>query len=214
MRVVVADDAMLIREGLTRLLRDADVTVVGKASNADELLQRVALSTPDVAIVDVRMPPGHSDEGVVAAERIRAEYPNVGVLLLSQYVDLRYCTRLLDEHPGRIGYLLKERVSDIAVLVDALERIVEGECVIDPTIVARLVERPRSAHSLAALSNREREVLALMAEGHSNQGISAQLVLSGKTVESHVRQIFAKLDLPDTGDQHRRVLAVLRFLRS
>ena len=206
MRVVVADDAMLIREGLTRLLRDADVTVVGKASNA-------ALSTPDVAIIDVRMPPGHSDEGVVAAERIRAEHPNMGVLLLSQYVDLRYCTRLLAEHPGRIGYLLKERVSDIAVLVDALERIVEGECVIDPTIVARLVERPRPAQSLAALSNREREVLALMAEGHSNQGISAQLVLSGKTVESHVRQIFAKLDLPDTGDQHRRVLAVLRFLR-
>ena len=214
MRVVVADDAMLIREGLTRLLRDADVTVVGKASNADELLQRVALSAPDVAIVDVRMPPGHSDEGVVAAERIRAEHRNVGVLLLSQYVDLRYCTRLLAEHPGGIGYLLKERVSDIAVLVDALERIVEGECVIDPTIVARLVERPRPAQSLAALSNREREVLALMAEGHSNQGISTQLVLSAKTVESHVRQIFAKLDLPDTGDQHRRVLAVLRFLRS
>jgi DNA-binding NarL/FixJ family response regulator len=213
MRVVVADDAMLIREGLTRLLRDAGVTVTGKASNADELLQRVALSMPDVAIVDVRMPPGHSDEGVVAAERIRAEHPNVGVLLLSQYVDLRYCTRLLAEHPGRIGYLLKERVSDIAVLVDALERIVEGECVIDPTIVARLVARPRPAQSLAALSNREREVLALMAEGHSNQGISAQLVLSGKTVESHVRQIFAKLDLPDSGDQHRRVLAVLRFLR-
>jgi DNA-binding NarL/FixJ family response regulator len=213
MRVVVADDAMLIREGLTRLLRDAGVTVTGKASNADELLQRVALSMPDVAIVDVRMPPGHSDEGVVAAERIRAEHPNVGVLLLSQYVDLRYCTRLLAEHPGRIGYLLKERVSDIAVLVEALERIVEGECVIDPTIVARLVARPRPAQSLAALSNREREVLALMAEGHSNQGISAQLVLSGKTVESHVRQIFAKLDLPDSGDQHRRVLAVLRFLR-
>ena len=213
MRVVVADDAMLIREGLTRLLRDAGVTVTGKASNADELRQRVALSMPDVAIVDVRMPPGHSDEGVVAAERIRAEHPNVGVLLLSQYVDLRYCTRLLAEHPGRIGYLLKERVSDIAVLIDALERIVEGECVIDPTIVARLVARPRPAQSLAALSNREREVLALMAEGHSNQGISAQLVLSGKTVESHVRQIFAKLDLPDTGDQHRRVLAVLRFLR-
>ncbi|MGD0384900.1 MAG: response regulator transcription factor [Solirubrobacteraceae bacterium] len=213
MRVVVADDAMLIREGLTRLLRDAGVTVTGKASNADELRQRVALSMPDVAIVDVRMPPGHSDEGVVAAERIRAEHPNVGVLLLSQYVDLRYCTRLLAEHPGRIGYLLKERVSDIAVLIDALERIVEGECVIDPTIVARLVARPRPAQSLAALSNREREVLALMAEGHSNHAISAQLVLSGKTVESHVRQIFAKLDLPDTGDQHRRVLAVLRFLR-
>ena len=214
MRVVVADDAMLIREGLTRLLRDAGVTVTGKASNADELLQRVALSMPDVAIVDVRMPPGHSDEGVVAAERIRAEHPNMGVLLLSQYLDLRYCTRLLAEHPGRIGYLLKERVSDIAVLVDALERIVEGECVIDPTIVARLVERPRPAQSLAALSNREREVLSLMAEGHSNQGIAAQLVLSGKTVESHVRQIFSKLDLPDSGDQHRRVLAVLRFLRA
>lgn len=214
MRVVVADDAMLIREGLTRLLRDAGVTVTGKASNADELLQRVALSMPDVAIVDVRMPPGHSDEGVVAAERIRAEHPNMGVLLLSQYLDLRYCTRLLAEHPGRIGYLLKERVSDIAVLVDALERIVEGECVIDPTIVARLVERPRPAQSLAALSNREREVLSLMAEGHSNQGIAAQLVLSGKTVESHVRQIFAKLDLPDSGEQHRRVLAVLRFLRA
>ena len=214
MRVVVADDAMLIREGLTRLLRDAGVTVTGKASNADELLQRVALSMPDVAIVDVRMPPGHSDEGVVAAERIRAEHPNMGVLLLSQYLDLRYCTRLLAEHPGRIGYLLKERVSDIAVLVDALERIVEGECVIDPTIVARLVERPRPAQSLAALSNRECEVLSLMAEGHSNQGIAAQLVLSGKTVESHVRQIFSKLDLPDSGDQHRRVLAVLRFLRA
>jgi DNA-binding NarL/FixJ family response regulator len=213
-RVVVADDSMLIREGLTTLLRDAGVTVVGKATNADELLRRVALSQPDVAVVDVRMPPGHSDEGVVAAERIRAEHPNVGVLLLSQYVDARYATRLLAEHPGGIGYLLKERISDIAVLIDALERITDGECVIDPTIVARLVTRPRPAQALAALSNREREVLALMAEGHSNQGISKQLVLSGKTVESHVRQIFAKLELPDTTDQHRRVLAVLRFLRS
>jgi DNA-binding NarL/FixJ family response regulator len=214
MRVVVADDAMLIREGLTALLRDAGVSVVGKASNADELLRSVALSRPDVAVVDIRMPPGHSDEGVVAAERIRVEHPNVGVLLLSHYVDSRYATRLLAEHPGRTGYLLKERVSDMAVLLDALERIAEGECVLDPTIVARLVKRPRPAQALAVLSNREREVLALIAEGHSNQGISRQLVLSGKTVESHVRQIFAKLDLPDTSDQHRRVLAVLRFLRS
>jgi DNA-binding NarL/FixJ family response regulator len=213
-RVVVADDSMLIREGLTTLLRQAGVTVVGKASNADELLRSVALSQPDVAVVDVRMPPGQSDEGVVAAERIRAEHPNVGVLLLSHYVDSRYATRLLAEHPGRIGYLLKERVSDMAVLIDALERISDGECVIDPTIVAGLVKRPRPAQALAALSNREREVLALMAEGHSNQGIAEQLVLSGKTVESHVRQIFAKLNLPDTSDQHRRVLAVLRFLRS
>jgi serine/threonine-protein kinase len=136
------------------------------------------------------------------------------VLLLSHYVDSRYATRLLAEHPGRLGYLLKERVSDMAVLIDALERIAAGECVIDPTIVAGLVKRPRPAQALAVLSNREREVLALMAEGHSNQGIAEQLVLSGKTVESHVRQIFAKLDLPDTSDQHRRVLAVLRFLRS
>jgi DNA-binding NarL/FixJ family response regulator len=214
MRVVVADDSMLIREGLTTLLRQAGVTVVGKASNADELLRSVALSHPDVAVVDVRMPPGHSDEGVVAAERIRDEHPNVGVLLLSHYVDSRYAARLLAEHPGRLGYLLKERVSDMAVLIDALERIADGECVIDPTIVAGLVKRPRPAQALAVLSNRERQVLALMAEGHSNQGIAEQLVLSGKTVESHVRQIFAKLDLPDTSDQHRRVLAVLRFLRS
>jgi DNA-binding NarL/FixJ family response regulator len=213
MRVVVADDAMLIREGLTKLLRDADVTVVGKASNADELLHHVALGAPDVAVVDIRMPPDHRDEGVVAAERIRAEYPGVGVLLLSQYVNPRYAMRLLEEHPGRIGYLLKERVSDMAVLTDALQRIAAGECVIDPTIVAQLVNRARPAEALAVLSSREREVLALMAEGHSNHGIAEQLVLSGKTVESHVRQIFAKLRLPDTRDQHRRVLAVLQFLR-
>ncbi len=213
MRVVVADDAMLIREGLTKLLRDAGVTVVGKASNADELLRHVALGLPDVAVVDIRMPPDHSDEGVVAAERIRTEHPTVGVLLLSQYVNPRYAMRLLEEHPGRIGYLLKDRVSDMAVLTDALERIAEGECVIDPTIVAQLVKRARPSQALGALSGREREVLALIAEGRSNHGISEQLVLSGKTVESHVRQIFAKLRLPDTPDQHRRVLAVLEFLR-
>jgi DNA-binding NarL/FixJ family response regulator len=211
---VVADDAMLIREGLVKLLRDAGVTVVGKASNAEELLRHVELGRPDVAVVDIRMPPGQSEEGVVAAERIRAEYPQIGVLLLSQYVNPRYGMRLLEEHPGRIGYLLKDRVSDIAVLTDALERIAVGECVIDPTIVTQLVTRPRPAQALAELSTREREVLALMAEGRSNQGICHQLYISPKTVESHIRQIFVKLGLSDTRDEHRRVLAVLRFLRS
>lgn len=213
MRVVVADDAMLIREGLTRLLRDAGVTVVGKASDAQELMRHVVLGRPDVAVVDIRMPPDHSDEGLVAAERIRAEHPEVGVLLLSQYVNARYAMRLLEEHPGRIGYLLKERVSDIAVLTDALRRIAEGECVIDPTIVAQLVSKPRSDSALNVLSMREREVLAFIAEGHSNPGIANRLVLSTKTVESHVHQIFVKLDLPESREQDRRVLAVLKFLR-
>jgi DNA-binding NarL/FixJ family response regulator len=213
MRVVVADDAMLMREGLTRLLREAGVTVVAKASNADELMRHVALGRPDVAVVDIRMPPGHSDEGIVAAERIRAEHPRVGVLLLSQYVNPRYAMRLFERQPGRVGYLLKERISDIAVLVDALGRIADGECVLDPTIVAQLLKRPDAERAVSVLSGREREVLALMAEGHSNPGISRELVLSKKTVESHVRQIFAKLGLPDTPDQDRRVLAVLTFLR-
>jgi DNA-binding NarL/FixJ family response regulator len=212
-RVVVADDAMLIREGLTSLLRDAGVTVVGKASQADELLRHVALGHPDVAVVDIRMPPDHSEEGLEAAERIRAEHPEVGVLLLSQYVNARYALRLLEEHPGRIGYLLKERVSDIAVLIDALRRIAEGECVIDPTIVAQLVGKPRADSALDALSGREREVLSLIAEGHSNPAIASRLVLSTKTVESHVHQIFFKLDLPEGREHDRRVHAVLTFLR-
>lgn len=214
MRVVVADDAMIIREGLTKLLRDAGLTVVGKASNAEELLRHVALGRPDVAVIDIRMPPDHKEEGLVAAERIRADHPGVGILLLSQYVNARYGMRLLEEHPGRIGYLLKERVSDIAVLTDALRRIVDGECVIDPTIVAQLVSRPRADHALGVLSPREREVLGLIAEGHSNPGIAQQLVLSTKTIESHVHQIFVKLDLPESREQDRRVLAVLKFLRS
>jgi DNA-binding NarL/FixJ family response regulator len=212
-RVVIADDEMLLREGLARLLTDADVEVTGKAGNVAELMRAVRLNAPDVAIVDIRMPPTHTEEGLVAAQRIRAEHPGVGVLVLSHHLESIYAMRLLEEHPRRVGYLLKERVSNIAVLADALERIAEGECVIDPTIVSRLVRRAREESPLAALTDREREVLELIAEGRSNGAIGQKLYLSPKTVETHIRQIFQKLDLAEDADSHRRVLAVLAFLR-
>jgi DNA-binding NarL/FixJ family response regulator len=214
MRVVIADDAMLIREGAARLLEDAGVEVAGTAGDAQDLLRLVATEQPDVAIVDIRMPPTHTDEGLVAAEQIRSRHPGVGVLVLSQYLESRYATRLLEQHPQGRGYLLKERVSDIGALKDAIARIAEGECVLDPTIVARLIKRPRHRRPIDELTDREREVLALIAEGRSNQGISHILVLSPKTVEAHVGRILAKLGLDDTPDYHRRVLAVLAFLRS
>ena len=213
MRVVIADDETLLREGLERLLSEAGVDVVGKAGTAEELVRRVQLTRPDVAIVDIRMPPSHTDEGLVAAADIRREHPAVGVLVLSHYVESRYAMRLLEEHPERSGYLLKERISDLAVLVDALERIDQGECVLDPTIVARLVGRAREESPLDDLTEREREVLSLMAEGHSNDGICRLLFLSPKTVETHIRHILLKLDIGETSDYHRRVLAVLAYLR-
>ena len=213
MRVVIADDETLLREGLERLLSDAGVEVVGKAGTAAELIRRVELTRPDVAIVDIRMPPTHTDEGLVAAQEIRGSHPSVGVLVLSHYVESRYAMRLLEEHPERSGYLLKERVSDLAVLVDALERIDQGECVLDPTIVARLVGRAREDSPLDELTDREREVLSLMAEGHSNDGICRLLFLSPKTVETHIRHILLKLGIGETADYHRRVLAVLAYLR-
>jgi DNA-binding NarL/FixJ family response regulator len=212
-RVVVADDETLLREGLARLLDDAGLQVVGKAATADELLRRVELTRPDVALVDIKMPPTHTDEGLVAAEEIRKSHPEVGVLVLSHYVESRYAMRLLEEHPGRSGYLLKERVSDVAVLVDALRRIDEGECVLDPTIVSRLIARPREGSPLEELSARELEVLSLMAEGHSNEGICKKLFVSPKTVETHVRHILGKLGIGDTSEYHRRVLAILTYLR-
>jgi DNA-binding NarL/FixJ family response regulator len=213
-RVVIADDEMLLREGLARLLTDAGIDVVGKATNAAELLRTVRLAAPDVAIVDIKMPPSHTDEGLVAAADIRTSHPEVGVLVLSHYLESTYAMRLLAEHPERVGYLLKARVSDIAVLADALRRIAEGECVLDPTIVARLVNRPRERSPLSELTDREREVLGLIAEGLSNQAIGERLFLSSKTIETHIRQIFIKLGLGEAPDSHRRVLAVLTFLRS
>jgi DNA-binding NarL/FixJ family response regulator len=214
MRVVIADDAMLIREGTARLLEVAGVHVAGTAGDAAQLLRIVATEHPDVAIVDIKMPPTFTDEGLAAAEQIRTAHPGVGVLVLSQYLEARYATRLLEHHPEALGYLLKERVSDIGALKDAIWRIAEGECVLDPTIVARLLNRSRRPGPLDDLTGREREVLALVAEGRSNQGIAQALVLSPKTVEAHVGRIMSKLGVDDNPDYHRRVLAVLAFLRS
>ena len=214
MRVVVADDVMLTREGIVRLLREAGVEVVAEASDATGLLQHVRRAHPDVAVVDIRMPPTHTDEGLVAAKAIRDAHPDVGVLLLSQYVEPSYALRLIEDQPERVGYLLKERVVDIATVVDALRRIVEGETVIDPTIVSRLLGRRRRTDPLSQLTEREREVLGLVAEGMSNRAIASRLFVTERTVEAHVTQIFMKLGLPESTDQHRRVLAVLAFLRA
>ena len=214
MRVVIADDEVLLREGLERLLTEAGFDVVGKVGTAEELQRKVELARPDVAIVDIKMPPTHTDEGLVAANQIRESHPEIGVLVLSHYLDSRYAMRLIEQHPGRVGYLLKERVSDLAVLTDALARLTEGESVVDPTIVSRLVKRAGPASRLDELTEREREVLALIAEGRSNRGICDRLFLSPKTVEAHVKHIFMKLDVDESADDHRRVLAVLAFLRS
>ncbi len=205
---------MLLREGMARLLEDAGFEIVGKVDDAQKLIRSVALVRPDVAIVDIKMPPTHTDEGLVAADEIRTTYPEVGVLVLSQYLESRYALRLLEQHPGRIGYLLKERVSDVAVLADAIRRVAEGECVVDPTIVARLVNRPRQKGPLDELTEREREVLGLIAEGRSNRAIAARLFITERTVEAHSGRLFAKLGLEETPDSHRRVLAVLTFLRA
>jgi DNA-binding NarL/FixJ family response regulator len=213
MRVVIADDEVLLREGLARLLAEAGVEVVALVGDQASLARTVALDRPDVAVVDIKMPPTHTNEGLVAAAEIRRLHPRVGVLLLSHYLDSQYAVGLLEQHSAGVGYLLKERVSHIHVLVDALQRVADGESVVDPTIVSRLMTRQRRSGRLDALTDRERDVLALMAEGRSNARIAKSLMLSGKTVERHVGHIFDKLDLAESPDQHRRVLAVLAWLR-
>jgi DNA-binding NarL/FixJ family response regulator len=211
MRLVVADDVMIVRAGLVRLLTEAGMRVAGEASDAAQLLRLVAIERPDVAIVDIRMPPTYRDEGLVAAREIRTRYPNTAVLVLSQYLATRYAERLLADQPASLGYLLKERVSDVDVLADAVRRVAAGGCVIDPNIVQRLLDRTGVAAT--GLTPRERDVLALMAEGHSNAAIAHRLGIRERTVEAACAQIFAKLGLPPNPDANRRVLAVIKVLR-
>jgi serine/threonine-protein kinase len=213
-RVVVADDALLTREGIVHVLRDAGVDVVAEAADAGTLLHLIESERPDVAIVDIKMPPTHTDEGLRAAHQIRVEFPDVGVLVLSQYLEPSYAMRLLETHPEQVGYLLKERVFSASVLIDAVRRVHEGETVVDPTIVSSLFGRRRRENPLAKLSPREREVLALVAEGLSNSAIAERLYITERTVEAHVTQIFLKLHLDESASSHRRVLAVLTFLRA
>jgi DNA-binding NarL/FixJ family response regulator len=213
-RVAIAEDSVLLREGLARLLDDAGFDVVAQCENADELLLKVRSYSPDVAIVDIRLPPTHSDEGLRAALEIRANHPSVGVLVLSQYVELGLALKLLADSAEGVGYLLKDRIGDVEDFVSALRRVADGGSALDPIIVSTLLSRQRPDDPLARLTRREREVLELMAAGSSNQGIAENLVITVRAVEKYVSSIFGKLGLPSTGGESRRVLAVLAFLRS
>ena len=214
MRLIVADDSLLLREGISRLLVEAGFQVVGLASTGEEALAQVERNKPDVAIVDIRMPPTHSDEGLKAAQEIRARHPDVGVLVLSQYVELGLAARLLAENAAGLGYLLKDRITDLDEFAAAIRRVGAGGSALDPAVVSQLLGRRRDDDVLEHVTPREREVLALMAEGYSNQAIADRLVVTVRAVEKHVTSIFDKLGLPVTTDSHRRVLAVLAFLRS
>ena len=213
MRVVIADDAPLIREGVARLLTENGVEVVDEAGDAETLLASVRDLSPDVALVDIRMPPTHTDEGLRAAREIRSRYPGTAVLVLSQHLEPDYALRLVEEKPERVGYLMKERVGRVQQLLDALQRVAGGECVVDRAVVDELLAQRRRADPIAELTSREREILALMAEGRSNRGISRTLWLSPKTVETHIRGAFAKLGIREAPENNRRVLAVLAYLR-
>ena len=213
MRVVLGEDSLLLRAGIARLLDDAGIEVVGQAGDLDDLLRKVRAHKPDVAIVDIRMPPTHTDEGLRAAQIIRSELPGTAVLVLSQYVEKEYAAELLAENAEGVGYLLKDRVADIDRFIDAVRRVADGGSVLDPEVVSQMLAR-RATGPLDELTPREREVLALMAEGRSNHSIATELVVTERAVEKHVTNIFGKLGLPATAEDHRRVLAVLTYLNS
>jgi DNA-binding NarL/FixJ family response regulator len=212
MRVIVAEDSVLLREGVVRLLQEAGHEVVGQAGDSEELMRKVRAHKPDLAVVDVRMPPTQTDEGLRAAKVIRAENPDVGVLVLSGYVEPAYAQELLADNAEGLGYLLKDRVSDVNDFADAVQRVGAGGSALDPEVVSLLMGRSRDDDPLEELTPREREVLGLMAEGRSNAAIAEQLVVTERAVEKHVTSIFGKLGLTASGEDHRRVLAVLRFL--
>jgi DNA-binding NarL/FixJ family response regulator len=214
-RVVIADDSVLLREGVARLLAEAGFYVVGQAADADELLREVAATTPDVAIVDIRMPPTHTDDGLRAARELRRRYPSLGILVLSQYVRPSYAFELVADDARGVGYLLKDRVSDLRELSDAVQRVGAGGSVLDPSVIAQLVGRRRPGHDpIDDLSEREREVLALIAEGRTNRAIGERLFITERTVEKHVKSILGKLRIAESPADHRRVLAVLTYLGS
>jgi DNA-binding NarL/FixJ family response regulator len=211
-RVVIAEDSVLLREGLARLLEDAGFEVVGQAGDGEDLIRKVNAHRPDVAIVDVRMPPTHTDEGLRAAQQVRAELPDTGVLVLSQYIEEEYASELIGDRADGVGYLLKDRVADFDGFADAVRRVGEGGSALDPEVVSMMLGRKRD-EPLAELTPREREVLGLMAEGLSNAALAERLVVTERAIEKHVTSIFGKLRLPPTGETHRRVLAVLAYLR-
>jgi DNA-binding NarL/FixJ family response regulator len=213
-RVVIGEDSVLLREGVSRLLQEEGFEVVGRAGDADDLLRKVRAHRPDVAIVDIRMPPTNVDEGLVAARAIREELPQVAVLILSQYVEERYALELLAGGTEGVGYLLKDRVAEVERFIDAVRTVAGGGSVLDPQVVSLMLGRPRSAGPLDELTPREREVLVLMAEGATNNAIAGELVITERAVERHVTNIFHKLGLPPSEAGHRRVLAVLTYLRS
>jgi DNA-binding NarL/FixJ family response regulator len=214
MRVVLGEDSVLLREGIARLLEDSGFEVVGRAGDAEDLLRKVRAHKPDVAIVDIRMPPTHTDEGLRAARVIRSELPGIGVLVLSQYIEEEYAVELLADNAEGVGYLLKDRIAEVDRFIDSVQRVGEGGSALDPEVVSQMLGRRRASSPLDDLTPREREVLAQMAEGRSNHAIAADLVITERAVEKHVTNIFGKLNLPGTADDHRRVLAVLTYLNA